>query len=206
MHQLRHCGAKSGTRGRGGEVCREYCFIPGSSLNELRNEYELEIDFALSEKVSLVLASLPSSTRRARAQSNAAYQMFLENNKGSTVRVMSSVMAPRPHGYIICSDVVFYNWKTSPRAAKVRVLDIEGDGRANKKGLEVLEMRDQAFLYLKRFRYTVVTLVEEVFSTRRYPRSGYVSERKGRRWARCFRMLTTLALQILRVSTQNGRV
>lgn len=84
------------------------CCLPRDTLfNDLQNEDDPETGSVLTERVSLLLAESPFRTRRARGQSSSAHNMFSERDMKDSVRLMSSMMALKSDGHILCSDLIF---------------------------------------------------------------------------------------------------
>lgn len=80
------------------------CFIRDTLLNDLKDEYELDSGSVFIEKVVLVLANPPYSTRVERAQSDSAQDVLYKRDVDDAVRLVSSGMAFGAQGRIFCSD------------------------------------------------------------------------------------------------------
>lgn len=134
-----------------GSAVKKHCFIRDTFFSDLENEYEFEPGFVLKEKLNLDLASPPYNTRRARAQSGSAHGVFLKKDTETAVRLMGSVMAFRAHGHIVCSDLMFFHWHRSLRAAKKKGENVEEDLKGSKeKASEATEVEEQVHLYIER--------------------------------------------------------
>lgn len=103
-------------------------------------------------------------------------------------RLRGNVMSPGEHEQIFCLHLMFYHCTKSPLPMKKEVDDVRGDLEGGKKKVsEVSEREDKGILSIKSFGSTLATLVEEIFSTRRFSGWGSTSKRKRRRGTRCSR-------------------
>lgn len=75
--------------------------------------------------MNLVLAHPLHKTRRARGQSSYAHEVFSKSGMEDAVGLLGSVMSPRAQGHKFCSDLMFYRWNRSFRAAKEKIEDVK---------------------------------------------------------------------------------
>lgn len=129
---------------------KKYCFVWDAACYVLEDLYKLETCFALSGKVSTVLADFSHSTCSVHIQTASAQNVFLKNDTENAVSSMSSVIGTGPRGHVFCSHVVFFCWSRSFFARMERVKNVEaGRWVARKRALHVSEVDVQILLYTR---------------------------------------------------------
>lgn len=69
--------------------------------------------------------SSPYSTRTERDQSDSAHSVLSKTNVENAVKLMSNVLASGVHGHLFCSELMFYHWNESLRAAKEKIREVK---------------------------------------------------------------------------------
>lgn len=94
---------------------KKFYFFPITSFSKLDEEYGPETGNVLTEKEILILASPPSTARRARGQSCSVENLALKSNMSDVVRLVGNATAPRSHKHIFCLPLMFTVTGTSVR-------------------------------------------------------------------------------------------
>lgn len=98
----------------------------------------------------MVLTGTPYHTSTARGQASAAHDEFSKIDIENAMSFMSSVMAPRAHAHIFCSDRLSFRYNKGLFARVEIVEDVEADPEeAKERTLYMFEVEDQALACTK---------------------------------------------------------
>lgn len=88
-------------------VLEVHCLASDAASNHLGSLHELNRDYALSGKMSMVSADFLYNPGSARGQNSCVHELFAKNNIEDAVSFTNTVMAPRAHRRILCSNSTF---------------------------------------------------------------------------------------------------
>lgn len=100
--------------------------------------------------MNLIVADLPFNTRRARAQSSFAYDVFSKRDMEEAVTLMGNVVSPETNGHLFYSCPIFCHCSKSLCAATEKMKDRKGTWRESKTDVRGVRGGNHEFLRIKR--------------------------------------------------------